>query len=137
MGINDYIKIGARIKKCRRLKGVKQKELAAKLGIPISTYANYENNHREPPSEILQSIADILETTVNDLMGFNTFDAKYNQNGQLADEVKVFETISKTFGENAAELVNDYNQLNETGQAKASEYVADLTEQEKYLKSQK
>lgn len=137
MGINDYIKVGSRIKEHRRSKGIKQKELAAELGIPISTYANYENDHREPPSETLEAIAKILDTTVDVLVGLNTFDAKYNKDGQLADEVKVFETISKIFGENAAELVNDYNRLNEIGQAKASEYVADLTEQEKYLKPQK
>ncbi|MPN38436.1 hypothetical protein SDC9_185960 [bioreactor metagenome] len=135
MGINDYIKVGARIKECRQLKGIKQKELAAKLGIPISTYANYENDHREPPSELLQSIAENLDTTVAVLVGLNAFDAKYNKDGQLAEEVKAFELISKLFGENVVELVIDYNQLNEIGQEKASEYISDLTEQEKYSRT--
>lgn len=73
MGVNDYIKVGARIKECRQIKGIKQKEIAAKLGIPISTYANYENDHREPPSETLQLIAELLGTTVTALIGLNPF----------------------------------------------------------------
>lgn len=89
MGVNDYIQIGNRIKELRQYKGIKQKEMAAKLGIPISTYANYENNHREPTSNILDSIAEILETTVSDLIGFETLNAFVAYLESIGYKVKV------------------------------------------------
>lgn len=61
MGINDFVNIGSKIKKERIEKGLKQKEVAQQLGIPISTYANYENNHREPPKEIIQLLANLFD----------------------------------------------------------------------------
>lgn len=68
MGVNEFIKIGTKIKECRLAKGIKQKDMADRLKIPASTYANYENDHREPPVEIIQEIASILEVSVISLM---------------------------------------------------------------------
>lgn len=68
MGINDFIKIGNQIKKYRELTGIKQKEMAEKLHIPISTYSNYENNNREPSSELVEKIAKILKVSPFDLV---------------------------------------------------------------------
>ena len=46
MGINEYIKIGNRIRQLRLEKGYSQKEMAALAGISYTTYSNYENNNR-------------------------------------------------------------------------------------------
>lgn len=54
MGINQYIKIGSKIKKARISKGIRQKDMAEKLGLSISTYSNYENNYREPKLDIVE-----------------------------------------------------------------------------------
>lgn len=69
MGINDFIKIGSRIKAYRIERGYSQREMANKLNLPYSTYSNYENNHREPTSEIINHICDILEIDFPELMG--------------------------------------------------------------------
>ena len=78
MGINDFIKIGTKIKEVRKKKGIKQKEIAKKLDIPVSTYANYENNHREPSTEMLDAIADVLGVSVSELLGFDSFNSFIN-----------------------------------------------------------
>ena len=78
MGINDFIKIGTKIKEVRKKKGIKQKEMAKKLDIPVSTYANYENNHREPSTEMLDAIADVLGVSVSELLGFDSFNSFIN-----------------------------------------------------------
>lgn len=49
--------IGCYIKRARKEKGMKQKELAQKLNMPISTLANYENDRREPTYETVKKIA--------------------------------------------------------------------------------
>ena len=48
MGVNEFIKIGDKIKEIRKLRGLTQRDVAKKLNIPYSTYSNYENNNREP-----------------------------------------------------------------------------------------
>lgn len=71
MGINDLINIGARIKKLRKEKGIKQKEMAEKINIPSTTYSNYENGHREPPPDVVISVAEVLGVEVEELLGLN------------------------------------------------------------------
>ncbi len=68
MGVNDFIKIGDRIKQLRKEKGISQRDMAKSLGINVSTYSNYENNHREPSSEIIEKVSKILGVSVQDLL---------------------------------------------------------------------
>lgn len=69
MGVNDFIKIGSRIKAYRINSGLTQREMAKKLGLSFSTYSNYENNYREPPSDVIDKICEILEINIPDLFG--------------------------------------------------------------------
>lgn len=68
MGINKYIKIGDRIKKLRIDSKMTQQDVANLIGVPRSTYANYENNTREPKEEILESISKVFGVTAWDLI---------------------------------------------------------------------
>lgn len=70
MGLNEIIKIGDRIRKYRiKTLGITQAQMAEKLNIPRSTYANYENNTREPNLDTLNKIANIFDISVNELLG--------------------------------------------------------------------
>ena len=69
MGINEIINIGKIIKQQRTQSGYTQKKMADILGIPKSTYSNYENGHREPNREIIEKIAEVLEIPVSKLLG--------------------------------------------------------------------
>ena len=53
-------KLGDRLKELRKQKNIQQKQLAKEVGIPISTLANYENNHRLPNLKTIHAIADVL-----------------------------------------------------------------------------
>lgn len=56
----------------REKAGYKQaKEFAEKLGIPYSTYAGYEIKSREPKYETLIKIADLLNVSLDELLGRN------------------------------------------------------------------
>lgn len=69
MGVNEILNVGNRIKQCRIKAGYTQKEMADRLGIPKSTYSNYENGHREPKKEILEKLAKELNMNIHDLLG--------------------------------------------------------------------
>lgn len=71
MGINEIIKIGSRIKMLRKATGLSQKKMAELCDIPVTTYSNYENNNREPNINNLKKIADILEVSLDDLLGIH------------------------------------------------------------------
>ena len=69
MGVNDILRIGDKIKKYRKEKGYSQKEFASIVGIPYTTYSNYENNNREPNKTQIEKIVSALEIKIADLMG--------------------------------------------------------------------
>ena len=54
-----------------------QKQMAELLGIPVTTYRNYENTYREPSFEILAKICEILKISSDELLGIRNDDAKY------------------------------------------------------------
>lgn len=58
-----------RIRNLREDSDFTQKQMADKLFISGSTYANYESGIREIPKAIFGSIADIHNTSVDYLMG--------------------------------------------------------------------
>lgn len=69
MRLNEYVKVGMKIKKIRKSKGITQKKMAEDiLNIPKSTYSNYENNNRVPDNETLEKIAAALNVTVWDFL---------------------------------------------------------------------
>ena len=58
-----------RIKELREAKGISMKEAARLLGMPYTTYVNYEKGLREPTSEILIQIADFFGVSIDFLVG--------------------------------------------------------------------
>lgn len=58
------------LKNFRKLNGYPcAKEFAKKLGIPYSSYMAYENKNREPKYDLLIKIANILDVTIDELLG--------------------------------------------------------------------
>ena len=53
----------------RKQRGYTQAELANKLGISRSTYANYESGNRSPDLEMLERIGDVLNCSLDELFG--------------------------------------------------------------------
>ena len=85
MGINDFVNIGSNIKKERIAKGFKQKDVAKQLSIPISTYANYENNHREPPKEIIELLAKLFDVPMYTFINVDDLKSEVGQYEQFAN----------------------------------------------------
>lgn len=61
--------IGERIAKARRYIGMNQKELCEKANINEATLSRYENGLREPKAAILHRLAEILEVSIDYLLG--------------------------------------------------------------------
>ena len=64
-------KIGQNIRKFREIRNLTQAGLAKELGISQSNYARIEKDEVKVNEERLQKIADILNTTVESIKGFD------------------------------------------------------------------
>lgn len=53
----------------RESRGLGQKEVAAKLGMPVRTYGGYERGERTLSLDIAAQIADVFEITLDELLG--------------------------------------------------------------------
>ena len=60
--------IGKKILSLLELRGMKQKELAAKIGVSEVTISRYINEDRVPQLEILVRMAEVLDTTTDYLL---------------------------------------------------------------------
>lgn len=56
-----------RLETLRTDKGLTQEELAANVGIAVSTYSMYANGHRMIPRKVAESIADALDCELDDI----------------------------------------------------------------------
>lgn len=65
----DKIKIGARIKYFRELNNVSQSDLANSIGVDRTTLSHYESGFRLPNIFVLWKIADVMEISIDELVG--------------------------------------------------------------------
>ena len=68
--------IGKRIAKFRKVRGLTQKELAAKIGISRTTIADYENSRNRVYDEMIIRLAIVLEVTTDQLLGYENKNIK-------------------------------------------------------------
>ena len=59
--------MGNKVKAARILKGIKQKDIAFKLGISVNAYSLKENNKQNFSLEQSKVVADMLGTTIDEL----------------------------------------------------------------------
>ena len=73
--LGDYMN---RIKELREKKNISMKAAAQQLNIPYTTYVNYEKGSREPTSEMLITLADFFNTSIDYLIGRDTLNSIEN-----------------------------------------------------------
>lgn len=91
-------KFASIIKSLRMSQGLTQGEFAGNLGISKSALNMYERGEREPSFETVEHIADRLNLELDTLLGrkpsretVENWDARFNTDGKLADEVETLE----------------------------------------------
>jgi len=66
------IDLGKRIQQIRKEKGLSQTELAKISGVSYAQLSRYETKGAQPPAEVLNKLADALDTSVDFLINGNT-----------------------------------------------------------------
>ena len=103
-----------RLKDARLEKGLSQKVFAQKLNITQQTYSDYETGRTNPDIEMLKNIADILETSLDYLLG------RSDDFGNINIQQK---SPAPSLSQEEQDLLNDFRSLPRPEQAQAAEYV--------------
>ncbi|MDE6674564.1 MAG: helix-turn-helix domain-containing protein, partial [Acetatifactor sp.] len=74
--------IGEAIKRRRKLLGYTQQELAGKLSISSQAVSKWENDVALPDLGLMPKLAQVLETTVDGLLGYQGAVSKYDERYQ-------------------------------------------------------
>ena len=97
-----------KLKDLRLENGLKRSELAKITGIHQNTLANYENETRQAPYEILITLADFFEVSIDELLGRT--ETVTNSNTFL-------------FSSKEKNLITHFRELSSTGKSKVEEYL--------------
>lgn len=80
-----------RIKELRQEKGISMREAAKQLGMPYTTYVNYEKGLREPNSETLIMLANYFHVTIDYLVGNVNNPFFHLDNERILSEINSYE----------------------------------------------
>lgn len=137
--LSKYIKLGERLRAARLNANKTQRELALEIGIPYTTYSNYENGNREPNVEMLKRISSALDISFGELIGWPDDIANAVAVGYPTDYVKFDSKGRPQFyyylsDEQHKKLNTAFYKLNTAGQSEAVKRVEELTEIPRYQK---
>ena len=106
-----------RLKELRTEKRLTQNALAQKLNVTQQTYSDYETGKTNPNVETLIALADILECSIDYLVGraddFGSISVKHQAVAFSTDE---------------AQLLQSFRMLSKTDKTQASEYLKFLSQ---------
>lgn len=101
---------GKRLREVRNLRGLKQVELAKKLGVTRSVISRYELGINDPPSENISKLAEILGVSSDYLLG-RTDDPGIDNNNKREPDLNapLYESNLGDALLKVAEMVYEYN----------------------------
>ncbi|WP_066455113.1 helix-turn-helix domain-containing protein [Anaerotruncus rubiinfantis] len=132
---------GNRIREARLTAGYTQKKLGELCNIAEPTIRRYELGKLNPKYGTLQKIALALEVSIDYLLGntpYKTIAEEIKATAHMTQkkQVKAVRTYHPMEAQQILEneLLFHFNRLNDQGQQKAAEYLADLTKVPDYQK---
>ena len=141
--------VGARIKEARKKSGMKQSDLAEKLGVAVITIGQYERDKREPSLNQLKAIAAALNADIVYLISGQT-SAEVERGILIQAENEVRSELEKlqfkskdrpyeervSLSEALIRMFKLFGGFNSTGHKKAVERVEELTEIPRYRRAE-
>lgn len=73
------VMLGQRLNSVRHMQNISARKMAELLNVDIRTYRYYESNDRQPPLDTLVMIADILDISIDYLLGRDDFIARHEK----------------------------------------------------------
>ena len=96
----------SRMKEIRERRGLSQKEVAAKLEMPVRTYGGYERGERTLSLDVAAQIADVLDVTLDYLLG-RQIPKKETLRKEVAEEAELVELFRRMQPEHRTLLLDN------------------------------
>lgn len=114
--------LGDRLKQLRKTAGLSQTDLAHKIDVSYSQYGRYELKGVQPPADILNKLADVLNTTVDFLLNGNANEKAQIalQDAELLKQFKEAENLPENEKNTILKVIRGYIRDYKTQQAYAS-----------------
>lgn len=85
---------GDRLRRIRQARGFSQEQLGREVGISQRMMAYYENHAEKAPAHHLMRLADILRVSIDELVGYRTFNEKpVRRNSRLWARLRKVEVL--------------------------------------------
>ncbi len=123
-----------RLIKAMEVRNMKAAELSRISGLSKPRISQYVNGTYEAKQQALYSLAKALNVSEAWLMGYDTDMEKNQDEKLLGEEVELIEKLQSLYGKSAVKILELFVELNEQGQEKAINNLADLTLIEQYKK---
>ncbi|MCI8507049.1 MAG: helix-turn-helix transcriptional regulator [Lachnospiraceae bacterium] len=91
----DYEKLGLKIKEIRINRGITQEKLAELVGCNTSHISNIENNHTKVSLNVLLSIANALNTSIDYLLSSQYQNSSFALDNEILRAIKNCDNIKK------------------------------------------
>ena len=133
-----------RLKQIMRERGLKQVDILnkslpfqKKLGIKLSKslLSKYVNGGSTPHQNSIYLLSKVLDVDEGWLMGYDVPKERIPDEERIEFNQKTKVENTQILSQSEQKLLNNYNQLNDNGKQKASDYVEDLAGNRKYLKN--
>lgn len=114
-----------RLKECREMRGLSQKEVAATLKVSAPSVSNWESEKTRPTHDNLEKLADLYGVSVDYLLGRDV----------PAEPQKEKPVENDGLDMDEAKLLALFRQLNTEGRERLLENADDMVKSGKYIKS--
>ena len=120
--------------KYRKDHNLSQEEFGKKVGVNRAAVSKWEKGHvKEMKGKSILAISRLTGVPPYELMGW---DEEFNSMN-LSNQVKLIERIQTQYGNDAVELLSNFEKLNSIGKENALQHVTDLTSIPKYIIQEK
>ena len=123
------------LKELRTRRGLSQKALADSVNVSQTAIYHWEKGERKPKGDQIISLANALDVSIEELMGYSTHSIDKESVNNLASLFSFLEEKTQNQGE--LSILRKYRKLNSIGKEEAIKRVSELTEIQKYTEKEK
>ena len=114
---NNFVKnLGQRIAQLRKIQNLTQKEAGKALGISQQAFARYEVGLRRIPIDMLPSLAQALDTSIDQLLEMNNGKSKPGPTSKLEKYLAKVKALSKNEQQFVIKFLNTFLEKSEESQ---------------------
>ena len=95
--------LGSRLKSIRLKRGITQKNLAERINKSISAVSSYESNAQLPPLDVLESIALVLNVSIDYLAGIDNH-CTYSVKNLSIQEAEIIDMLFQEFSSGSSSV---------------------------------